>query len=212
MRTPEEMAREIAKAGFDQWPASAEILTAWRDECVEETCKERLQVEKARIVRGDFANICAYCGLEIPDGEASWENLQKHIHECLVHPLHTAEAERDVAAESARMADDRVARLVKANRELRAEVANLKGLLLLTNNEEATKLRAEVEALRADNALIRQTNGDLRVALAKGRPVAKKGTLCGPPKPKGLHKYNDPVYRRAYDKARWAERKARKAL
>lgn len=45
-----------------------------------------------RVLRGQFAQICSYCGLEIPAGESSWETLQAHIRGCAHHPLPKAEA------------------------------------------------------------------------------------------------------------------------
>jgi hypothetical protein len=49
--------------------------------------------EKARIVRGQFAQICSACGYEVPAGESSWERLQEHVESCPKHPLGKALAE-----------------------------------------------------------------------------------------------------------------------
>ena len=40
-----------------------------------------------RVVRGEFTQICSYCGWEAPTGGASWEELQVHICSCKEHPV-----------------------------------------------------------------------------------------------------------------------------
>lgn len=58
---------------------------------------ERLRAEKLDILRGNFTQVCSYCGFEAqpPNG---WDELQKHIVECTEHPL-TALRARCEAAE-----------------------------------------------------------------------------------------------------------------
>lgn len=52
--------------------------------------------ERARIVRGEFSQICGYCGWESEVGD--WAELQRHIRECDAHPLTILlAASRDVA-------------------------------------------------------------------------------------------------------------------
>ena len=46
--------------------------------------------ERARIMRGDFNNICAYCGWEADDEHSTWEALQHHVLNCEEHPLFKA--------------------------------------------------------------------------------------------------------------------------
>jgi uncharacterized coiled-coil protein SlyX len=46
--------------------------------------------ERARIMRGDFNNICAYCGWEADDEHRIWEALQHHVLNCEEHPLFKA--------------------------------------------------------------------------------------------------------------------------
>ena len=48
----------------------------------------RLQEQNLRILRGEFTQICSYCGFEFPaEGEYSWEDLQAHILVCPHHPV-----------------------------------------------------------------------------------------------------------------------------
>jgi hypothetical protein len=47
----------------------------------------------ARIVRGQFAQICSACGYEVPAGESSWETLQAHVETCEKHPVYKLIAE-----------------------------------------------------------------------------------------------------------------------
>ena len=49
-----------------------------------------LAEERARVVRGEFMQICSYCGFETKKGE--WEELQEHIKICDKHPLPKAKA------------------------------------------------------------------------------------------------------------------------
>lgn len=56
--------------------------------------KQELQEEFAqvtdqvlRVVRGEFAQICSYCGWEANRDGATWEELQAHIQECKEHPI-----------------------------------------------------------------------------------------------------------------------------
>jgi len=39
-----------------------------------------------RAVRGEFTQVCSYCGWEAPP-PSGWEKLEKHIQECPKHPL-----------------------------------------------------------------------------------------------------------------------------
>jgi SMC interacting uncharacterized protein involved in chromosome segregation len=57
-----------------------------------EELKERikeLEDKILRMIRGDFNQICSYCGWESKVGE--WEELQTHLKECPSHPLREAE-------------------------------------------------------------------------------------------------------------------------
>src|SRR6187402_496346 len=55
----------------------------------------RLKAEVLRVVRGDFGQICSYCGWESDRKGAAWEELQEHINQCPVHPLTAMKAELD---------------------------------------------------------------------------------------------------------------------
>lgn len=46
---------------------------------------EELEAKVLRVVRGNFAQICGYCGWESADG--GWEELQAHIKTCPNHPV-----------------------------------------------------------------------------------------------------------------------------
>lgn len=53
---------------------------------------EKLAVEKLEIVRGQFTQICSYCGFEAPPPNG-WSELQAHIRTCEKHPMRALEAE-----------------------------------------------------------------------------------------------------------------------
>jgi hypothetical protein len=55
----------------------------------------RLQDQVFRAVRGDFGQICDYCGWESNRKGAAWKELQKHIRQCPAHPLTAMTADRD---------------------------------------------------------------------------------------------------------------------
>lgn len=50
---------------------------------------EEVREEKLKIIRGEFGQICSYCGEGNDDG-LSWEELQEHIRACEKHPLYQA--------------------------------------------------------------------------------------------------------------------------
>jgi phosphatidylserine/phosphatidylglycerophosphate/cardiolipin synthase-like enzyme len=52
----------------------------------------RLKNQNLRIVRGEFNQICSYCGWESPGDGDSWDALQSHIRNCEYHPLTQANA------------------------------------------------------------------------------------------------------------------------
>lgn len=47
---------------------------------------EVLEDKVLRIVRGDFNQICSYCGWESMGDDPTWEQLQRHIQNCKLHP------------------------------------------------------------------------------------------------------------------------------
>jgi hypothetical protein len=47
-----------------------------------------LEEKNLAIVRGEFNQICSYCGWE-SSKDAGWEELQAHIRECSKHPVNT---------------------------------------------------------------------------------------------------------------------------
>jgi hypothetical protein len=60
-----------------------------REETIVMLCTRLSEVEamKLEIVRGNFGQICSYCG---DNKERSWGELQEHIRVCPKHPLATA--------------------------------------------------------------------------------------------------------------------------
>lgn len=78
----------------------AGVAVGWqkRAEAAEATAereRERAEREEAKalhVVRGEFGQICSYCGWETPPGGGAWEDLQAHIKTCPKHPLRAAEA------------------------------------------------------------------------------------------------------------------------
>lgn len=94
----EQVARLKARAEAAE--AALATVTEQRDEA---------NAKAVRVLRGEFTQICSYCGWESP-GPASWEQLQAHIHACELHPIQqltiraeAAEAERDALAAQVRV-------------------------------------------------------------------------------------------------------------
>jgi hypothetical protein len=68
-------------------------LNAYTAAAISEATKgkdEELIAEKIRLARGDYGQICGYCGWETKPAGATWEELQDHIANCPEHPLHKA--------------------------------------------------------------------------------------------------------------------------
>lgn len=111
MRTPEEMARHIlCQKGIERDMAE-------------------YSVEYQRIVAELSALLTAW--------RDECVEAQAQLYTMAVRDLHDVAAERDAANDSARMAEDRVARLVDANTQIRAENEELK--IELNNQNEASK-------------------------------------------------------------------------
>jgi hypothetical protein len=49
--------------------------------------EEHFESEKLRILRGNFGQICSYCGWETAASGGSWEDLQAHVKQCKAHPV-----------------------------------------------------------------------------------------------------------------------------
>ena len=153
MKTPEQVAEsiidrvsEIPEGGdfdnFTNWATA--LLAAWRDECVEVLQNmlvtrnaelKAAEAERDMLSKGVFAQGALIddiqkqrAGLEADRDKLKDENT---LYRRIAVDLQT---ERDVATESARMGDQRVARLVAANRELRAEVEALRKQLDYSND------------------------------------------------------------------------------
>ena len=54
---------------------------------------ESMKAQVIKVVRGQFSQICSYCGWEALASGASWDELQVHIKVCPKHPLTKAIAE-----------------------------------------------------------------------------------------------------------------------
>lgn len=68
------------------------MFEALQDEIAE------LNSKLLRVVRGEFTQICSYCGWESTVGgnaepEAPWNALQDHIQCCVIHPIYELKAE-----------------------------------------------------------------------------------------------------------------------
>lgn len=111
--------------------------------------KAKLQASNLRIVRGDFDQICSYCGWESKPGGASWKELQAHIQVCPVHPV--AELRVQLAAANAKLASWRTV----------TDYARGHG----AENSEPGDLQAEIQSLRKDIANLDVVNRDLWKAL-----------------------------------------------
>jgi hypothetical protein len=53
---------------------------------------EAAEAKVLRVVRGEFTQICSYCGWEGKKGGEQWEGLQAHIAVCPAHPMRKVEA------------------------------------------------------------------------------------------------------------------------
>ena len=59
---------------------------------------KKAREELLKVTRGEFTQICSYCGFEAP-APNGWDELQKHVQECKAHPLYRVRCERDRARE-----------------------------------------------------------------------------------------------------------------
>jgi hypothetical protein len=77
-----------------------------------------------RVLRGQFTQICSYCGWEANREGAQWADLQSHIKQCDKHPLVKAEAENKRLesewSKAAQLNDDQAARIGKLEAENKA--------------------------------------------------------------------------------------------
>lgn len=121
---------------------------------------ERLEDKVLRVARGNFAQICSYCGWESTDG--GWEELQNHIKICPEHPVSKlkAENERLTTALSGRTychdneaVEARIAELEAERDQLKHEISCLT-VHIISGNEirvlSASDLLDENEQLTAD--------------------------------------------------------------
>lgn len=79
------------------------MVTALKEQLAAEVEARRVAEDKAlRVVRGDFGQICSYCGWESAQDGASWEELQAHIHVCEKHPVSAFKQRAEQAEAKAR--------------------------------------------------------------------------------------------------------------
>lgn len=80
---------QLAESAFDSGP---EVKNGWlkkREDLITHL-QEQLRASNEqllRVVRGDFGQICSYCGWEARPEGATWDELQAHIKVCPEHPL-----------------------------------------------------------------------------------------------------------------------------
>ena len=97
-----------------------------------------LAEERARVVRGEFMQICSYCGFETKKGE--WEELQEHIKICDKHPLPKAKARINELEEENRCLKEKectsaTCEVFEENKELEEQ---LKAVKLITDKLSET--------------------------------------------------------------------------
>jgi hypothetical protein len=73
------------------WPKRFNTLLALLRERDEEIA--RLGEQNAKIIRGEFTQICSYCGTFEAAPPNGWKELQTHVQECQAHPLFQARQE-----------------------------------------------------------------------------------------------------------------------
>ena len=92
-----EHDKELMTYGIGLDLMDKESLKARIEELEKESAKikklgdrvEELEDRILRMVRGEFKQICSYCGWESMEGQ--WEELKNHLKECPKHPLRKAE-------------------------------------------------------------------------------------------------------------------------
>ena len=112
---------------------------------------EALAEERARVVRGEFMQICSYCGFETKKGE--WEELQEHIKICDKHPLPKAKARINELEEENRCLKEKectsaTCEVFEENKELEEQLAKAEDVLrkyadVTTYGKAAAKLYFE---------------------------------------------------------------------
>ena len=124
--------------------------------------------DKLRIVRGEFAQICSYCGWESADG--GWDELQAHIHNCEKHPVflltHELAAARKEIARLRVLHEEMVCHLDYTQKCLgvadqdltaaREEIARLNAWVVEYQKEMRTSFLAEERRAEAAEELCRQ--------------------------------------------------------
>jgi len=76
-----------------EWKSQPRIVTfTERGQLIDNLLSRLKELENQilRMIRGEFKQICCYCGWESQEGE--WGELETHIKECPFHPLGKAEA------------------------------------------------------------------------------------------------------------------------
>lgn len=97
-------AQEALQQSTTETSGLIAVTREWRDEAVKHIATLEAQLAAAndkvlRVVRGEFGQICSYCGWESVREGAQWDELQAHIKTCPQHPMR--EVERQLAAVTA---------------------------------------------------------------------------------------------------------------
>lgn len=79
----ESYEKKLADLEFMRFKFEAEATTA-KQKLAEKDAE--LVAEKIRIARGEYGQICGFCGWETKPEGASWEELEAHILTCSEHP------------------------------------------------------------------------------------------------------------------------------
>ena len=128
--------------------------------------EKQVMAERVRIIRGEFTQICSYCGEEMTK-PSQWEKLQDHIQKCDKHPL--VEARQKIW-------------------HMEAEINALRELSCVCCEEKDK----EIAALKAKVGRLRDDYNDLTMEVSKKYPdetrhqtakryirLAERGTIGG---------------------------------
>jgi len=133
------------------WQAAQSVMQKDYALALEKIAK--LEEQVLRVVRGEFSQICCYCGWEAPAGGASWDELQAHIHQCKEHPVYKLEERIRVAD-----AEEPVARVTHTLLGFNVSyLKTLRGVTTLYAHAQIPALVTEQPALRNPN--VKLTSG-----------------------------------------------------
>ena len=79
----------------DKYYSKDTIVKALQDYEQLEAKIAELEEQNLRLLRGEFGQICSYCGWETPASGSSWGELQVHIRMCPKHPVSKLQSQLD---------------------------------------------------------------------------------------------------------------------